>query len=261
LAAIADPLNLQGQVILITGGCGDLGRPIVSAFLDHGASVIVNDILPPHEAAARLPDHPALAYVPGGVTDPGGAAALLDAAASQFGATPSTVCCHAGLIGTHPVEEFPIDEFDAILSTNLRASFLLAQAAATRWRAEATPGHIVFTSSWVANTPWPGIAPYSASKAAMNSLARSFARELAPAGIRANALAPGIVDAGMARHQWDTDPDYRLRAERAIPLGYLQDTSSVANAMLFLVSPLAAYMTGSVLTVDGGCSLYPMDPE
>jgi NAD(P)-dependent dehydrogenase (short-subunit alcohol dehydrogenase family) len=261
LTATADSLDLHGQVILITGGCGDLGLPIVSAFLAHGASVIVNDILSPEDAASRLPDDPALAYVPGAVTDVSLAASLVQSATEQFGATPTTVCCHAGLVGAHPIDAFPLDEFDSIIATNLRGSFLLAQAAASRWKSEGTPGHIVFTSSWVANTPWPGIAPYSASKAALNSLTRSFARELAPAGIRANALAPGIVDAGMARHQWDTDPDYRQRAERAIPLGYLQDTSSVANAMLFLVSPLAAYMTGAVLTVDGGSSLYPMDPE
>lgn len=107
--------------------------------------------------------------------------------------------------------------------------------------------------------PWPGIAPYGASKAALRSLTRSFARELAPHGIRANALAPGIVAAGLALHQWDTDPDYRRRASKAIPLRHLQPPQSVADAFLFLASPMSAYMTGSTLLVDGGCSLYPMD--
>ena len=107
--------------------------------------------------------------------------------------------------------------------------------------------------------PWPEITPYTASKAAMKALMRGFARELASYRIRANAVAPGIVAVGMARRQWDTEPSYRARAEKAIPLGYMQPPESVAHAFVFLCSPMADYMTGSVLLVDGGCSLYPMD--
>jgi NAD(P)-dependent dehydrogenase (short-subunit alcohol dehydrogenase family) len=72
-------------------------------------------------------------------------------------------------------------------------------------------------------------------------------------------VAPGIVAVGMARKQWDTDPAYRARAARAIPLGYLQPPETLAHAFLFLCSNMAGYMTGSVLLTDGGCSLYPMD--
>jgi NAD(P)-dependent dehydrogenase (short-subunit alcohol dehydrogenase family) len=106
---------------------------------------------------------------------------------------------------------------------------------------------------------WPEVGGYNASKAAMNQLMRSFARELSPHHIRANAVAPGIVDAGMAKKQWDTEPDFRSRTEKAIPLGKMQTLESVSNAFLFLCSDAAEYMTGSVLTVDGGCSLYPLD--
>lgn len=88
---------------------------------------------------------------------------------------------------------------------------------------------------------------------------RGFARELASSNIRANAVAPGIVGVGMAKRQWDNDPAYRTRASKAIPLGGLQTAESVAHAFLFLCSDLSTYMTGSVLLVDGGCSLYPMD--
>ena len=88
---------------------------------------------------------------------------------------------------------------------------------------------------------------------------RSFARELAPKGIRANAVAPGIVGVGMAKRAWDTDPSYRARAGKASPLGAMQPPETVAYAFLFLCSEMANYMTGSVLLMDGGCSLYPMD--
>jgi NAD(P)-dependent dehydrogenase (short-subunit alcohol dehydrogenase family) len=113
--------------------------------------------------------------------------------------------------------------------------------------------------AWVQDVPWPEITPYTISKSALKATMRGFARELAPRGIRANAIAPGIVAVGMAKRQWDTDPEYRARAERAIPLGHMQPPESVAHAFLFLCSEMASYMTGSVLLVDGGCSLYPMD--
>ena len=100
-----------------------------------------------------------------------------------------------------------------------------------------------------------GDRPLFASKAAVYSLMRSFAKELAPYGIRANAVLPGIVSAGMARRQWDEDPAYRRRAQEAIALGELQDPNSVADAFAFLCSPMASYMTGSPLLVDGGCAL------
>jgi NAD(P)-dependent dehydrogenase (short-subunit alcohol dehydrogenase family) len=90
-------------------------------------------------------------------------------------------------------------------------------------------------------------------------LMRGMAREFASHGICVNAIAPGIVAAGMAQRQWETEPDYRRRAERAIPLGCLQPPESVADALLFLCSEAADYMTGATLLVDGGCSLYPMD--
>jgi NAD(P)-dependent dehydrogenase (short-subunit alcohol dehydrogenase family) len=136
---------------------------------------------------------------------------------------------------------------------------VVAQAAAQRWIAAGRPGQLIFTTSWVQDVPWPEITPYTASKAAMKQLARGFARELADKQIRANCVAPGIVAVGLAKRQWDSDPSYRARAQKAIPLGYMQPPESIANAFLFLCSPLAAYMTGSVLLVDGGCSLYPMD--
>jgi NAD(P)-dependent dehydrogenase (short-subunit alcohol dehydrogenase family) len=145
------------------------------------------------------------------------------------------------------------------MAVNVKTAFLLGKNAARAMLDDGISGHLIFTTSWVAETPWPEIGPYNASKAAMNQLMRSFARELADKGIRANAIAPGIVSVGMAKHQWDTDPVYQARASKAIPLGEMQPLESVSDAFLFLCSRAASYMTGSVLTVDGGCSLYPMD--
>ena len=124
---------------------------------------------------------------------------------------------------------------------------------------QANPGCSCSPHRRVQDVPWPGIAAYSASKAALRSLARTFARELAEHHIRSNVIAPGIVAAGMAKRQWDAEPAYQARARRAIPMGALQSVDSVADTVLLAVSDLAAYMNGATLLADGGASLYPMD--
>lgn len=172
---------------------------------------------------------------------------------------PDIVCCHAGMVEAFPVERYPIENFDTLMNLNIRSSFLVASTASRRWIEHNIRGHLIFTTSWVQDVPWPEIAPYNASKAAVKTLMRGFARELAPHGIRANAIAPGIVAVGLAKRQWETDPGYRARAEKAIPLGYMQPPETVAHTFLFLCSEMANYMTGSVVLVDGGTSLYPMD--
>jgi NAD(P)-dependent dehydrogenase (short-subunit alcohol dehydrogenase family) len=100
---------------------------------------------------------------------------------------------------------------------------------------------------------------YSASKAAVRMLARSMALELAPHRILVNVLTPGIVDAGTARRQRLTEPQYAARAARVIPLGEMQTAEQVARAAAFLCSDGADYMTGADLLVDGGCSLFHVE--
>jgi NAD(P)-dependent dehydrogenase (short-subunit alcohol dehydrogenase family) len=253
---------LAGQHIVISGGAGALGTGIVKKLTDHGAHLTVNDMIEDDDALARLRaagvNLDRIYYVAADLTAEAEAARLIEAAATHFGPV-HTALCHAGMVRTGRLLDVDVADWDAVMAVNLRAALLLGQAAARHMLEQATRGQLIFTTSWVAATPWPDIGPYNTSKAGMNQLMRSFARELAADGIRANAIAPGIVDAGMARKQWDTEPDYRARAQKAIPLGYLQPVEAVADAFLFLCSPAASYMTGSVLVVDGGCSLYPMD--
>jgi NAD(P)-dependent dehydrogenase (short-subunit alcohol dehydrogenase family) len=259
---MANLLDLSGKTVLITGGLGDIGRVVVKTLSEHGAAVCVNDIVEQGEGERRtatLSTGGRTLYVQADVTDPGAVDALFERVEAQLG-LPDVVCCHAGLVASDPVERFPLETYDAIMNLNVRSSFIVAQAATQRWKERGTRGQLIFTSSWVQDVPWPEITPYTASKSALKALARGFARELAP-DIRANVIAPGIVAVGMAKRQWDTEPGYRARAERAIPLGYMQPPESVAHAFLFLCSPLADYLTGSVLLVDGGASLYPMDSD
>lgn len=253
---------LEGQHIIISGGVGALGVAIVKKLTDHGAVMTVNDIVSEDEAQARLRaldvDLSKICYINADLTQKREVERVMAGAMAAFG-NLHTALCHLGMVTTVNLTEVSVEEWDRVMAVNLRSAMLLAQASVNQMLAAGIKGQVIFTTSWVSETPWPQIGPYHTSKAAMNQLMRGFARELAAEGIRANAIAPGIVGAGMAKRQWDTDPDYKARAQKAIPLGYLQSVDSVADAFLFMCSPAAAYMTGSVLFVDGGCSLYPMD--
>jgi NAD(P)-dependent dehydrogenase (short-subunit alcohol dehydrogenase family) len=257
-----NPLDLNDKTILITGGCGAIGRVVVQVLAAHGATIAVNDIVPIAQASQALTaaevDQTNVHYFQADATDPAAVETLLQQVESQIG-LPNIVCCHAGMVDAYPVDEYPLDRFDTLIDLNLRAAFILSQAVSRRWKAQQAPGLLLFTTSWVQDVPWPEITPYNISKAGMKTMMRGFARELAPYHIRANAIAPGIVGVGMAKRQWDTDPNYQARAKKAIPLGHMQAPESVAQAFLYLCSDMASYMTGSVLLIDGGCSLYPMD--
>ena len=152
-----------------------------------------------------------------------------------------------------PFLEVSARDWQAQLDVNLTGCFLPAQAAARHMASRG--GRIVMISSWVGEQPWPDISAYSVSKAGVLMLVRSMAAELAPLGIRVNALSPGIVAAGMARRQLETEPEYAARAATAVPLGRLQTAEEVADGVAFLCSDAARYMTGTSLVMDGGCSL------
>jgi NAD(P)-dependent dehydrogenase (short-subunit alcohol dehydrogenase family) len=253
---------LAGKAILITGALGAIGQVVVTALVGHGASVIANDILCEEEGNQVLFKNcwpmDRCHYVRANTTNSGDVDRLMASSIEKAGKLDIALC-HAGIVLPCPVLKYSEEDWDRMIDVNLKGSFLTAQAAARIMASQKTAGKIIFTTSWVQDVPWPEITPYTVTKSATRTLMRGMARELAPLGIRVNAVAPGIVGVGMAKRQWDTDPDYRRRAEKAIPLGYLQTPESVADALLFLSSNASDYLTGTTLLVDGGCSLYPMD--
>jgi NAD(P)-dependent dehydrogenase (short-subunit alcohol dehydrogenase family) len=246
---------LSSELVLISGAAGGLGQPICARLAGLGATVVACDITddPGPDFAAGMPTR--VHYRQADVAEPAEVERLLDDVRSTFDRLPTVVCCHAGMVEAHPVLDYPVEVFDQVWRVNVRTAFVLARGVGRRWRDAGSTGHLIFTSSWAQDYPWPEIAPYVASKSAVHALMRSFAKELAGLGIRANAVLPGIVSVGMARRQWDTDEDYRRRAKHAIALDDLQSPTSVADAFAFLCSGLASYMTGTALRVDGGCSL------
>lgn len=253
---------LEGKSVLITGGLGAIGKVVVQKLLAHSARVAINDLVEEKEGRAWIAANGytggRCVYVCADVTTAKGAQALVQRAMESFGRL-DVALCHAGMAQSGSILDYPEQDWDRMMRVNLRSAFLVAQAAAQVMVARQVKGKIIFTSSWVQDTPWPDITPYNVSKSGIKMLMRGMARELAGKGIRVNSIAPGIVAVGMAKRQWDTEPDYRRRAEKAIPLGFMQPPESVADAFLFLCSNASDYMTGATLMVDGGCSLYPMD--
>ena len=253
---------LAGKNVLITGALGAIGQVVIRTLVDHGANVVANDIVADEQAKSIATQQrwPAAQYhyIRADITNSDEVERLLSGTLKRAGKLDIALC-HAGMVLAAPILEYSEKDWDRIVDLNLKGSFLVAQAAARVMMGQKAKGRIIFTTSWVQDVPWPEITPYNVTKSGMRTLMRGMARELAAQGIRVNAIAPGIVGVGMAKRQWDMDPDYRRRAEKAIPLGHLQTPESVANGLLFLCSDAADYVTGATLLVDGGCSLYPMD--
>ncbi|MEP6811588.1 MAG: SDR family oxidoreductase [Actinomycetota bacterium] len=246
--------DLVGLGIAVSGAAGDLGGAMACELARRGAHVTMLDRVSEAAASERVAAVSAsgsCSYRQVDVTDRAGVDAALAAV------EPLDVAIgNAGIVDAAPFLEVSQEQWQAHLDINVTGCFNIGQAAARLMAERGTRGQIIFTGSWVGEIPWPDISAYSVSKAGVRMLARSMARELAANGIRVNVVAPGIVMAGMARRQYETDPEYAKRASVVIPLGEFGTAEQVAKATAFLCSPDSAYMTGSVLLVDGGASLF-----
>ncbi|AYY13945.1 SDR family oxidoreductase [Actinobacteria bacterium YIM 96077] len=249
--------DMEGLGVLVTGAAGDIGAAMGREFAQRGAHVTAVDIKDPDSAAPWLDSIRAVGeatYVEADVRDRHAVAAALAGVENLY-----AVIGNAGIGGSAPFLEVSEQFWSDTLAINLTGCFNVGQLAAQELVSRGRGGRIVFTGSWVQDIPWPEITAYSVAKAGVQMLARQMALELADHGILVNVVAPGIVDAGLAKQLKDTDPGYAQRIKRVIPLGDLQTPEHVARATAFLCAPDNDYMTGSVLLADGGCSLHKVD--
>jgi NAD(P)-dependent dehydrogenase (short-subunit alcohol dehydrogenase family) len=253
---------LNDKVALITGGAGDLGNEMALHLAQAGATTVIWDLKTPEDVRDRIervqaagkPVH----YACVDIRDRAAVdAAILDIV-KGFGSL-DIVCANAGIVTAQPFLGISQQNWQDHLDINLTGSFNVGQSAARKMVERKTEGRIIFTSSWVGEIPWPEITPYTVSKAGVNMLVKQMARELAVYGIRVNAVAPGIVKAGLAGRQLREEPQYAARVAKVIPLGEPGTPVEIAQAILYLASPHTAYMTGSILLLDGGCSLFQFD--
>lgn len=242
--------RFAGKRVLVTGGAGGIGGAIVARFLDEGAQVAVADLR--REAIAsvqgRLKFGRTLA-LPIDLRDIPAIEPALDLVWREFGALDILVNC-AAIYPSHSVLEMKPADWDSVLGTNLRGPFFLTQGFARRLVAEGRPGHVVNITSGNAERARHGAAHYSASKAGLEMLTRTFALELAKHRIHVNSVSPGFIDVGSELSP--LSPDYVAAISATIPWPRLGSPADIAAAVAFLCSADADWVTGITLRVDGG---------
>lgn len=244
-------IDFQGQVVLVTGGATGLGRAIASAFGRAGASVALNDLGQDrvHGACERLSEQDVSCRpYAADVRNAEEMRRMVAAIENDLGPIDVAVA-NAGIYPVSSFLEMTEEEWDRVLDTNLKGAFLTGQTAARSMIKHGRAGCIITLSSGVANSAIFGWAHYSASKAGIIQLTKTMALELAPHGIRANAILPGYIDVDEGGAHLSMT--YKQDARAAVPLrpGKPED---IANAVLMLASPLASFVTGTTLVVDGG---------
>ncbi|HEY0486110.1 MAG TPA: SDR family oxidoreductase [Mycobacteriales bacterium] len=230
---------------VVTGGASGIGRATTSRLAAEGVHVAVLDLDP---AAAEEAD----LVVKADVTDPPAVAGAMEEVLGAFGRIDVLVN-NAGITGSARAtvcHETPIEEWDRVLAVNVRGPFLCTRAVLPAMLREGA-GHVITIASVAGLVAFPGRCAYTASKGAAVQFTRSLAVDYAAAGIRANAVCPGMVHTPMTRWRLD-QPDLLAAVEADIPLGRVARPDEVADAVALLASGRLGYMTGHALVLDGG---------
>ena len=247
-------LDLTGSVALVTGAGRGIGREIALALAAAGADVAVNDFADEAACAAVVGEIEKLGHkglvVMGDVSDEQQVNAMVERAEADLGPL-GVVVNNAGITRDNVVMMMDPADFDSVIATHLRGTFHVSKAAARKmFRRRA--GCIINLSSVVGRRGNAGQANYAAAKAGIIGLTKSLAKELGARGVRVNAIAPGYIDTPMTQA---LPEETRKLIVDATPLKSIGSTSDVANAVVFLASPLAAFVTGVILPVDGGLGI------
>jgi 3-oxoacyl-[acyl-carrier protein] reductase len=247
---MTDPLDFTGKTVLVTGSSRGIGAEMIKAFGEREAHCVVNYVADPDgtnktdatnvAAALREP-----LVIECDVTNPAQVEAMMKQIQERHGGLDVLVN-NSGIIRDRTMKKMSLEEFESVLRVNVTGTFNVTKAAATVLRND---GRVINLSSVSGQMGLFGQANYSSSKAAIIALTKVSARELARQQITVNAIAPGFIDVGMSKGMPDEVTD---NFKKQIPLGRLGDVQEIVNAALFLASPMASYITGHVLNVNGG---------
>jgi glucose 1-dehydrogenase len=244
----------EGKVAVITGAGQGIGFEICRQLVAAGAFVILNDREEELalKAAGRINGErrgagESCIPMAGDASGPSFIHSLVDRAVTAFGKLDIAIA-NAGITLFGEFLQYTPEAFSRVMEVNLGGSFFLAQSAALQMKKQNRGGSILFTSSVTGHQAHKHLAAYGMSKAALEMLARNLVIELSPYRINVNAIAPGAT----MTERTAGDTDYEKTWSALTPLGRPADTTDIANAALFLVSPKARHITGQTLVVDGG---------
>ena len=247
-------LDLSGSAALVTGAGRGIGRAIALSLAAAGADVAVNDFADETACAAVVAEVEALGrkglVVMADVSDEKQVNAMIERAEEELGPL-GVVVNNAGITRDNVMMMMDPDDFDSVIATHLRGTFLVSKATARRMFRRRS-GCIINLSSVVGRRGNAGQANYAAAKAGIIGLTKSLAKELGARGVRVNAIAPGYIDTPMTQA---LPEETRQMIVDATPLKSIGTTDDVANAVVYLASPRARYLTGVILPVDGGLGI------
>jgi 3-oxoacyl-[acyl-carrier protein] reductase len=247
---MADPLDFTGKVVLVTGSSRGIGAEMINAFGKRGAHCVVNYVADEQgqnktDATNVAKELNAPLVIECDVTQPGQVEAMMKQIQDRHGGLDILVN-NSGIIRDRTIKKMSMEEFESVIRVNLTGTFNVTQKAAAILR---SGGRIVNLSSVSGQVGLFGQANYSSSKAAIIALTNVSAREFARQNITVNAIAPGFIDVGMSKGMSE---EVTQNFVNQIPLGRLGHVNEIVDAALFLASPMASYITGHVLNVNGG---------
>jgi 3-oxoacyl-[acyl-carrier protein] reductase len=245
-----DPFHFSGKVVLVTGSSRGIGAETIKAFGKRGAQCVVNYVADAQgqnktdaeNVATELKDP---LVIECDVTQPGQVESMMTEIHDKCGGLDVLVN-NSGIIHDRTIKKMSIEEFESVVRVNLIGTFTVTQKAAAILR---NGGRIVNLSSVSGQMGLFGQANYSSSKAAIIALTKVSAREFARQNITVNAIAPGFIDVGMSKGMPE---EVTANFIKQIPLGRLGEVNEIVDAALFLASPMASYITGHTLNVNGG---------
>lgn len=240
---------LKGKVIVLTGAAGVLGMAMASKFLSEGAKLVLTDLSAERldRALEELAAGDRVVGVVANATSESDTNDIVDAANQTFGSIDVWIN-NAGLAKDATMRKMTVDDFELVIDVHLKGAWLGTRAAANYMR-DHGGGSIINVSSISGKVGNPGQTNYSAAKAGMVGLTKAAAKEVGFAGVRVNAIQPGLIQSQMVDAMPDDVKKSRLTE---IPLGRFGEPEEVADAVVFLASDMSRYITGTVIEISGG---------